>query len=307
MAGEMKGRNNMTEAAGSKKLLASIVVSISTLFSANVLALEDVKPTAVEIARLPFYCRIKFTYGEDIHNPAVKPAVDLLGTDYVHVHHYCLGINFMSRAERASNTRQDRAYNLQAAAGNLRYMLTHSSSTLSIRHEVHWRLGMVEQSSKSIGGAILNFQKAIGIKPDYVPAYGALADVYQTSGDTKKALATVTEGLRHIPASKSLQRRYDELGGKKPYPEPYAAPEEKPEAAEAPAKAADDPLAPKAIRAKREDDAQAPATSSPATTPSPAAIGTRRNPWCRYCAEEDAPPPNPQPPSTSPTAPTTAP
>jgi hypothetical protein len=56
------------------------------------------------------------------------------------------------------------------------------------------------------------------LKPDFTMG----ADLHVTTNSPARALETVTEGLCHVPDSKALQRRYLELGGKKPFPEPIA-------------------------------------------------------------------------------------
>lgn len=66
-------------------------------------------------------------------------------------------------------------------------------------------------------------------------------------------------------------------------------------------------LSAKAVKSAREPQASEPVIpSQDASSPKPAVIGTPRNPWCRFCAEDDSSPPNPSP-STPATAPTTAP
>lgn len=265
-------------------------------------------PRDDELKMLPPICVTKLR--KDQASPEYQSAQQTYGPDFGHSHHYCAGINFINRYYRARSW-QDKRFVLQEAMGNLTYMVTHAQPSFSLMPDVYLQRGITYSLQKKTGEALADMQKAIELNPKLTRAYSAQADIHEELKQRDKALATVTEGLRHIPTSKSLQRRYDELGGKKPYPEPYSAPEEKPETAEAPAKAADDALTPKAIRAKREGDAQAPATSSPTTTPSatppPTVIGTPRNPWCRYCAEDAPPPPNPQAPSTPATAPTAAP
>ena len=49
----------------------------------------------------------------------------------------------------------------------------------------------------------------------------ALGNVYEKLGEKSKALHYVEEGLRYKPDSSFLKRRYQELGGQSPYPDPY--------------------------------------------------------------------------------------
>lgn len=81
--------------------------------------------------------------------------------------------------------------------------------------------GKLTQSALAINA----FETALRNDNAFVPAMVSLAEVYEKLGKKSKALEYVTEGLRYKPNSKSLKLRYEELGGKPPYPEPYPAPE----------------------------------------------------------------------------------
>lgn len=187
-------------------------------------------------------------------------------------------------------------------------MVTHAKPDYALMPDVYLQRGITYSLQKKTGEALNDLQKAIELNPKMFRAYIALADLYEDVKQPDKALAAVTEGLRHAPGSKALQRRYKELGGKQPFPTPYAAPEPKPEAkpedAETPATKPEDGLDPAAIRAKREAEPKQP-SSTPAATPS-TPIGSSRNPWCRFCAEEDAVP-NTTAPSTPAAEPKAAP
>lgn len=284
----------------------SLVVLLACYGSTLVFAQTAMQgyPRDDEIKMLPPLCLIKLRKEK---SPEYQVAQETYGPDFMHVHHYCAGINFINRYYRATSS-QDKRFVLQEAMGNLSYMVKHAQPDFVLMPDVYLQRGITYSLQKKTGEALADMQKAIELNPKQARSYSVLADLYEDLKLRDKALATVSEGLRHLPNSKLLQRRYDALGGKKPYPEPIA-PEAAPETSEA--KPKEDALSPAAIRAKREGDAQAPAASTeagaaPAATP-PTVIGTPRNPWCRYCAEDVPPPANPLPPSTPATAPTVAP
>lgn len=269
-----------------------LFIVVLCLYSTIAGAVPWDKPTDVEVAVLPPYCLAKF------RGVAVKQWEDALGSIYMHVHHYCGALVYVNRYYKSSNI-QDRRFYLQEVISNLGYMVTHAEQSSALMPEIYLQRGITYSLLKKPSEALADLQKAIDLNPKLMRAYLVLADLYEELKLRDKALATVTEGLRHAPLSKPLQRRYGELGGKQPFPEPYSAPETKPEAAEVPvAKPSDEALSPKAIRAKREGDAQdsgissgASAATTPAATPEPTVnveppkIGSPTNPYCRFCTD----------------------
>ena len=130
-----------------------------------------------------------------------------------------------------------------------------------------------------------DLQRALSLDPKLARAYITIADQYVKQKNRKKALDVVTEGLRHISDNKALKRRYDELGGKKPYPGPVVAASpvapavpETHEKAEASATThqSGDPEAtvneagPKAMEQQKTGTTQ---------------IGSPKNPYCRFCPD----------------------
>jgi tetratricopeptide (TPR) repeat protein len=126
--------------------------------------------------------------------------------------------------------------------------------------------------------AVSDWSKARTLDPEYVPSYIALADYYAEIKQQGKALEMVSEGLRYVPASKGLQRRYQELGGKPPFPEPYERPVEKNVAAETKT-TTDTAAADKTTPDTRETVTPKPAETKPA-------IGMPGNPYCRFCPDQ---------------------
>jgi tetratricopeptide (TPR) repeat protein len=140
---------------------------------------------------------------------------------------------------------------------------------------------------KNYAKAITEAEKSLRINPAHPDAYWILSDSYMAVGNKKKAMDVTTEGLKYAPESKGLKRRYKELGGQPPYPEPY------------PTNVANDT----GVSEKDKAAASAPAIEQPPSTPEkPAAtpattsgpeatpkaqdnIGQpgKANPHCRFC------------------------
>ncbi|MHB8760548.1 MAG: tetratricopeptide repeat protein [Thiobacillus sp.] len=234
-------------------------------------------PSPAEMAALPPYCAARFNEG----SPAFRSWRTSMGSDFVHLHHYCAGINFINRARASvSAARKDM---LVAAVREFDYVLDHVSSGFHLRSEILMNRGVALSLLKRDGEAIGNLLEAIKLDPRQPRAYSALADLYgkQNPG---KALEAVSEGLRHNPDAKALQRRYTELGGKLPYPAAIVAPAPVAPSEEA-AGAAAEKAAPAADSAAAIAPAAAPAPAPAQDAPAPAKIGSPTNPYCRFCPD----------------------
>lgn len=265
-------------------------------------ALEPWTPTEQEMAALPTFCKVKFR--EKTDSPAWRQWAAGLGPDFIHVHHYCAGLNFLNRSYR-SRTLQERNYNLSSARNNMQYMIDHAAPSFALMPEVYYSLGIISQLEGRTGESILNLRKAVELRPSMISSWQALADRYLAIQDRAQALQAITEGLRHNPDSQSLQRRYKELGGREPWPEPYVKREPKP------AQWPDGSPAPQPHAENRPDASESPSDMRKArgpldTVPSPVmdAPGMKPNPWCRFCPEQDH---SPDPASSRPRAEPTAP
>jgi len=237
--------------------------------------------TDSEIASMPPLCRARMNGGAEF-----KHWRSILGPDFDHTHHYCMGINFLNRAYNAKDKR-NKGFNLNNARTNLQYMVNAASPTYSLMPDVYLNLGTVYRLSGRVGEAAASFNKAIALNPQLPSAYRELADFYATTGNRTKALEVVTDGLRHNPGTQSLQRYYRELGGKLPYPEAVdkttnseetkdvVKPEETLEAAQPARESASE--ATDANRVTSQTD-QAPKAEPPK-------IGSPKNPYCRFCPD----------------------
>ncbi len=236
------------------------------------------RPNAAEIQRLPPYCQAKFNAPQG--SPEWTAWRDRIGENFIDLHHYCAGLNYMSRYWGARSA-QDRGFLLQRALDNFNYMVKAEKPGFTLSAEVYSNRGEVHRLMRKPGEAIKDYNTAIARNPGIVKPYLQLADLHVASKAPARALEAVSEGLRHVPDSTALQRRYLELGGKKPFPEPVAAKAAEPAPdADVAAPPPEASTAPESAAAETNPESAAAETARPA-------IGTPKNPYCRFCPSEE--------------------
>lgn len=282
------GRRVDQAIGGQKELTMKALFRLSVfsflLFSMAASAQEPaINLSEKELLTLPRYCYVRI---RALNTPEYKEWEQKLGPDLVHTHHYCGGLSYLKRYYGAT-TERERQFLLRLAHANLEYMVNHASPGYSLMPDVYFRLGEVHRFAGRVGNAKASYDKSIELNPRVASAYGGLADLYLKSGQRAKALEVVSEGLRYNPDTRSLQRRYRELGGKLPYPEPVEP---------APAAAADSSEQSKAsetvtgLKPETENPvAEAAGSSTPDSAPPTEAteqkIGSPTNPYCRFCPD----------------------
>lgn len=272
------------------RLIAACLIGLA---AQGAQAQEPYGPTAEETRMLPPYCG----------GPGGGDWKAILGPEIGFNNHTCYGINFLNRYYRAKTSWQKKQY-LQNALGDFNYSVRHLSPGFKLMPEILYYRGLTYRLMGREAEAMGDFLKSIQLDPKYSKSVAELADLYARKlANPKKALELVTEGLRHNAASRELRRRYDRLGGKQPYPEPYAVPAapDTPKSAPVPTPtpAQEAPAAP--ARSAAEPPPPATATERPAgTSPQPATPGSPTNPWCRFCPD---PTPAPGPAPSTPAAP----
>lgn len=258
-----------------------LVASLLICLSGSVWAIQPFGATPAEeqMCRLRFYSRL-----------GASPENDRS------MNHYCYGLYHLDRARAEFKSPADRRYYLSVAIQEFDYVFGHTAAGYHMRPEVHLEKGRALRmlDRKAEGARELLQAAQAGLHS--VDLYLLLSDHYKETKDVKTALETAQEGLRHNPASRGLQRRYKELGGGEPFPEPYAKQESKLTTESGEANAVQETI----------NDVPLPAESQAPELPTEESpFGNSTNPWCRFCPIEGAVP-NPAS-SKPPTSPTTGP
>ncbi|MEQ6341747.1 MAG: tetratricopeptide repeat protein [Gammaproteobacteria bacterium] len=244
--------------------------------------------TARDVQMLPSFCHQLSADNYEANAQAYRVAGSF-PAGMPHGHHYCHGLKSIARATAQSANKGARQEELQAAVGEFRYVLGHtevSPEYYSYLAMVKADLGRVYDRLGKVADSSREFMEAIRLKPDYVAAYIGLIDFYRKLGSREDALKTASEGLTRSPESKTLQRRYRELGGKLPYPAPIngepktASPAELPASnTAAPGNGNDTTVAAPPVAPSQMDDQKQPQEAKPQESK----IGSPTNPWCRFC------------------------
>ena len=176
-------------------------------------AIGAFNPSANELAFLPPYCAPKAkTNGNDINDPQVAKWSAVLGRkNYLHVHHYCDALLHIFRADMAISDEGKAGHFLNIALDNISYSQRNSTEDFILLPEMALKKGRVLERMGQVNEAVIQYQKAIGYKPDYGPAYAELSDYYVKIGQREKALEIIHRGLEVVPNYAPLLRRNKEL------------------------------------------------------------------------------------------------
>lgn len=250
------------------------VVAIPTVQAQVQIA--EFRPTAAELHRLPTYCAVKFNSKTD--SPQWQAMRSQFGKNFIDMHHYCAGLNFLNNRYYQARSASDKSLVLQRAKANFEYMQKAALPGFPLRADINLHHGITLRLMGQPDLAIRDLLQAIEINPGLTKAHLELVSLYRSSKQNSQAMDAVVAGLKRIPDSKALQRHYLELGGKEPFPEPVSA-------------AVKPPVA-EAVAVQTEAEQTTPAAGEQATEPShpPAEateakpeIGAPGNPYCRFC------------------------
>lgn len=187
---------------------SNAVVALLMLFGMSGIAhaVAPWEPTPAEMRLLPPYCVAKF----DGTKEQRRAWAQRLGRGFQDIHHFCAGMNFLRRANRAP-TNEVRRFNLKRTVTNMNYMIDHSPPDFVLMPAVYLYKGRALEGLGRMGAAAAAFGKAIALRPDYVPPYVELSAIFHKTGDEKKAEQVLRDGLKHKPGSRILRRRLSEL------------------------------------------------------------------------------------------------
>jgi tetratricopeptide (TPR) repeat protein len=169
-----------------------------------------------ELALLPRYCLHTQDFRSRIpggNNPQeISRWRFTMGETYEHMHHYCWGLMKQNRALLLAKTAQVRQFYFADSNDEFNYVIRNSPPDFFMLPEIFTKKGENLVRMKQGPMAIVEFERAIELKPDYWPPYAAMSDYYRDVGDIDKARDALRRGLEQSPEAPALLRRQKELG-----------------------------------------------------------------------------------------------
>lgn len=197
---------------------AARLILVLGLTGISTIAVAALDITREEMSLLPRYCPYVEGSGNSgapgAPSPGAKPYVAMMGDNFWHIHHYCIGLVHRQRALRSNTPPPVRAFQLSEARSNYLYVTKHASKDFILLPEIHTAIGEVELRLALPNDANQSFAKARALKPDYWPAYSHWAEFLIRSGHAAEAKPLVRTGLEYSPNSRTLQEQYRHVGGK---------------------------------------------------------------------------------------------
>jgi tetratricopeptide (TPR) repeat protein len=188
-------------------LLALGLLCAMQLYTPPAYAIGAFNPPPQELALLPAYCGPRAEkWGNNSSHPEVARWISVFGSDYKHMHHYCITLQAINQA-RFSMDEKKRASSYLLAMNNLEYMEKAVAPNFVLWPEMLLNRARIEEGRGNIPAAIQSLQKAIAHKADYPLPYAELADIYKKLNMTTEARNVVEAGLEANPGSHLLQRR----------------------------------------------------------------------------------------------------
>ena len=170
-----------------------------------------------EVALLPKYCIHTLLFRPHIPGGNDPKQVEawraLMGPTFETMHHYCFGLMKTNRALLYGLSRELRRFYLTDAIGEFDYVLQRAPNDFVLLPEILVKKGanLVRLDKGPL--AILEFERAIEVKPDYWTAYGELSDLYKQQGNIAGAREVLERGLAFAPDAPGLKRRMAEMAG----------------------------------------------------------------------------------------------
>jgi tetratricopeptide (TPR) repeat protein len=167
---------------------------------------------------LPQYCRYTQQLREHMrgdNREEIARWTTVMGSTFVHLHHYCFGLMDTNRAVLLAQSREDRLLNLNNSIKEYDYVIDRAPIDFTLLPEILTRKGESLIHLDRPGEAMLEFQRAIKIQADYAPAYAAASDFYKRTGQLAKAREWLEKGLSAAPNAGALKRRMAELDRQK--------------------------------------------------------------------------------------------
>lgn len=221
-------------------------------------------------------------WAEALNRPGRKGVLDkpenAMANGAVWFHHYCWG-KLAKYRYFTEKTSEKRNFQTKTWRGEMQYIIDWTNQKKidwAYLPQIHKEIAESYLFEKRYPQAIQAAERALEKRRSFAGAYLIIADAYEAMKNQPKALHYVTEGLKHNPDTKSLQKRYVRLGGKKPYPEPYPV-------VESATPPVTDAVTPTVPESSVSPSTPAAPPAVPEIAPATEGVPPKNNPYCRFC------------------------
>lgn len=258
--------------------------------TAETIIVRDEPLQTSEIQTMPPVCKLIVVDQPGVHNgagsgPLAQHAALFdepryqMAKNNIHLHHYCWALVSKQRYFRERDPNKRKHY-LTQFNGDIEYVLQHSSKSWPYFDVLLAEQGQMQMILGNYAGALAKADQALKFQPNSEAAYLLKTDAYKNMGNKTAAIAAGKQGLEKNPESTRLRKRLERLGqtvpplASKPASETPAVQPDKNAPASSVGTAVDKVAGEKAADEK---------AASEKAAPEPETIGTKNNPYCRFC------------------------
>ncbi len=195
-----------SQSARLRGLLVRLLACIGCL---PALGQADILPsTPADFRQLPAYCAARL---EKAGPEAFARWNEIIGPNFIHIHHYCFGLHKRRMAAREPDP-AERKRLVRSAIGEITYVESHAQGDIPFYAEIFTVRGKLHLMLNEKAEAASYFKRAIARDPGFGPAYGALARMLRDEGRMDQARRVIAEGVRVAPNSPSLRKLMAQYG-----------------------------------------------------------------------------------------------
>ena len=171
-----------------------------------------------EVALLPPWCvytemfRMKRVPGGENSETFARWQAFFGKDSFHHLHHYCWALMKTNRGLYLAREPWLRQSYLGYTIEEFDYVIDRVPDDFVLLPEILTKKGENLVRLRKGPVAVMSFERAAELKPDYWPPYAQLSDYYKSIGDTTKAREILEKGLSSSPDATALKRRLLEIG-----------------------------------------------------------------------------------------------
>jgi len=168
-----------------------------------------------EVALLPGYCKYTHYFKEKVPGGADTAErqrwFTTMGPIFDGMQHYCFGLMKTNRAVLLAKDEQVKQFYLRESIPEFDFVIDRAPEDFLLLPEILTKKGENLLRLNRAPLAIIEFEHAAQLKPDYWPPFALMSDYYKKVGDAGAARRWLERGLEGSPNADPLIRRLREL------------------------------------------------------------------------------------------------